>query len=281
MLAMICRVCLLNVKKNAVLCAQCSLIAHSKCAGSSPPTCDLRAQLLLYAQYAEKGNPASAYSNPLDLLNEVQTANLPAGAMSDVAYVSHTPRTSLDLPRPQPPSSPPPKPRSKVAPHPPSAASTSFKFMAAFKRSRALSPEPHQHTSSPSPSLPSDRPEENVVRKAGVLRSTKARPVSLSSSGTTPNTSSLRSAATAAESFSSRQAVGRSDAGTRASAGRFSGMADSDGRRSSRVTAVSELSADVAETQRPDRIPGELPVDDKPRSKKRDSKSSGNGCTVQ
>ena len=62
---MTCRVCSSNVKKSALLCSQCSLISHSKCAPNAPPTCDLRAQLLLYAQYAEKGDPASAYSNPL------------------------------------------------------------------------------------------------------------------------------------------------------------------------------------------------------------------------
>ena len=48
-LAMICRVCLLNVKKSAAICSQCSLISHLKCAPNAPPTCDLRAQLLHYA----------------------------------------------------------------------------------------------------------------------------------------------------------------------------------------------------------------------------------------
>ena len=47
-----------------MLCAQCSLIAHAKCAGNAPPTCDLRAHLLLYANYAEKEGPASAYALP-------------------------------------------------------------------------------------------------------------------------------------------------------------------------------------------------------------------------
>ncbi|KAJ7581275.1 hypothetical protein C8J56DRAFT_794068 [Mycena floridula] len=88
---MVCRVCLLNVKKSAVLCAQCSLIAHSKCASSAPPTCDLRARLLLYAQYAQKANPGSAYSNPMDLLDD---NNHPKSPMSDVSYVAHSPRTS-------------------------------------------------------------------------------------------------------------------------------------------------------------------------------------------
>ncbi|KAJ7592858.1 kinase-like domain-containing protein [Mycena floridula] len=113
---MVCRVCLLNVQKSAVLCAQCSLIAHSKCASSAPPTCDLRAQLLLYAQYAQEGNSGNAYSN-MDLLDE----NHPKSPMSDVSHIAHSPQTSTD-----------------TAPGPPlSTAPTFSKFMAAFKRSRS------------------------------------------------------------------------------------------------------------------------------------------------
>ena len=55
-----CRVCLLTIKNSAVLCSQCSLISHFKCAVNAPPTCDLRAQLLLYAREAEKGKFRSA-----------------------------------------------------------------------------------------------------------------------------------------------------------------------------------------------------------------------------
>ncbi|KAJ7446686.1 Pkinase-domain-containing protein [Mycena latifolia] len=137
------------------------LIAHSKCAVNAPPTCDLRAQLLLYAQYAEKGNPGSAYSNPLDAANEPHSH--PMSPVSEVAYVSHTPRTSLDGTAPGPgPSHHGPNPAT-----PP----TAFKFMAAFKRSRSnLSPEPDHASSS-----------GKIVLK------------SVKSTSTTANTSSLRS----------------------------------------------------------------------------------------
>ncbi|KAF7308499.1 hypothetical protein HMN09_00698900 [Mycena chlorophos] len=57
---MVCRVCLLNIKKSAVLCEQCTLVAHSKCAINAPRTCDLHVQLLLYAQYAENDNAQDA-----------------------------------------------------------------------------------------------------------------------------------------------------------------------------------------------------------------------------
>ncbi|KAJ7577053.1 STE/STE11/cdc15 protein kinase [Mycena floridula] len=179
---MVCRVCLLNVKKSAVLCAQCSLIAHSKCASSAPPTCDLRAQLLLYAQYAQQGNPGSAYSNPMDLLDD---NNHPKSPMSDVSYVAHSPRTSMDTPGP--PSSPPP---------------TAYKFMAAFKRSR--SPEPGQpapsgmSTTSTS-SLPHEtKTHEKPHEKAKLQRKNRPRPPSLASNSTNAD-SSVRSTATGAE----------------------------------------------------------------------------------
>lgn len=51
---MICRVCLSHVKKSAVICTECSIIAHYRCAIDAPPTCDLRAQLLLFAARGEK-----------------------------------------------------------------------------------------------------------------------------------------------------------------------------------------------------------------------------------
>lgn len=180
---MICRVCQLSVKKNAVLCAQCSLISHPKCADNAPPTCDLRTQLLLYAHYAEKGNPA--YSNPAELLQDLQAT------MSDVAY-----STSIDTP--------PQSPTHIVAPEPPPP--TAFRFMAAFKRSRTnLSPEPGGSSSLPSSSTV-DAEEKAHRRRPAVLQKRGDRPVSVTSDST--GVSSLRSAATAAESFSSQQDTG-------------------------------------------------------------------------
>ncbi|KAJ7281494.1 Pkinase-domain-containing protein [Mycena rebaudengoi] len=178
----------LNVKKSAVLCEQCSLIAHSKCANNAPPTCDLRAQLLLYAQYAETGNPRSAYSNPLDVLNEPH----PMSPVSEVAYVSHTPRTSIDA-------------QAMAMDRSPETPPTAFKFMAAFKRSRSnLSPEPPDHVSLsgsvPLSGSPPVVPPKDAVPQKKLRKEQKDRPQSVKSSSTAPNTASMRSA----ESMASR-----------------------------------------------------------------------------
>jgi hypothetical protein len=268
---MVCRVCLLNVKKSAVLCAECSLIAHSKCAVNAPPTCDLRAQLLLYAKYAEKGNPASVYSNPADGLRE----GYPTSPASDVPYVAHSPRTSLDAPSP-----PPHSPVQTHPVHPP----TAYKFMGAFKRSRSnLTPEPTQPVASSS-SQPKPK-EDKVLRKKppiAIPKRTSDRPQSLISNST--DLQSVRSAATAAESFSSRhdrRSIISSDKGTRKSASGLSAGGDSEAIRSSNMTSmlgVSEAPPEPDES-RHGHIPGSMPVETR-RPRKREHKSSGN-CTVQ
>ena len=183
---MTCRVCLTDVKKSAVICGQCSLISHSKCAPNAPPTCDLRAQLL---EYAEKGNQGS------------------------VAYAKNDHPISDGEHNGSPLSSPLPTTTSPVVEHSP----TGRKFMAAFKRSRSnLTPElgdeeGHSHRNGggamqrlfkrsfgalhPShPSLPLPLPPPPPPFQAA-----HERPVSL----VTSCSSSLRSAATANESFSS------------------------------------------------------------------------------
>lgn len=50
-----CKVCQQSVKKSAVLCEECSLICHRDCAKDASSHCDVRAQLLLYSQYAQSG----------------------------------------------------------------------------------------------------------------------------------------------------------------------------------------------------------------------------------
>ncbi|KAJ7155370.1 Pkinase-domain-containing protein [Mycena crocata] len=246
---MVCRVCLLNVKKSAVLCEQCSLIAHSKCAVNAPPTCDLRAQLLLYAQYAEKGNPGSAYSNPLDVLNESHPH--PMSPASEVAYVAHTPRTSLDGVAPGPP-------HHGLAPVTPP---TAFKFMAAFKRSRSnLSPEP-DHASS-SGSVPQVPPKDGQKK---LRKDPKERPQSVKSTSTTANTSSLRSG----ESIASR-ANPKSLDETRSTE-----MHRKRSRLNSKSVASEVTDLDVAGSVS---VPGALPPET--RHKKR-SESRSSNCTVQ
>ncbi|KAF8261926.1 kinase-like domain-containing protein [Lactarius quietus] len=55
------RVCMEPAKKGAVLCLHCSLIAHSKCAGSAALTCDLRSKLLMHAHFAERGSSPAEF----------------------------------------------------------------------------------------------------------------------------------------------------------------------------------------------------------------------------
>ncbi|KAH9941507.1 Pkinase-domain-containing protein [Amylocystis lapponica] len=260
----ICRVCLQSVKKSAVLCEQCSLIAHVKCAPNAPPTCDLRAQLLLYAQYAENGNSPNAYGNPTELLEAIRS--YPASPTIPSTEDGFSPRSSLDA---SPSQSPP---LGQV--HPP----TAFKVLTAFKRSRSsMNVNPDRPSASPVPSPPTNR---TVVHKPSVLRrktDVRERPPSISSSSTSPNSSSMRSAVTAAASLSSQREAARrsgvSTTGTDTRSGISAG--DKSNARLSRMTSYSVVSS-VA-TERDGGIPGDMPADS--RHKPRDSKS-GN-CIVQ
>ncbi|KAG6854032.1 hypothetical protein C0991_011237 [Blastosporella zonata] len=238
---MICRVCLLNVKRSAVLCAQCSLIAHSKCTINAPPTCDLRSQLLLYAKYAEQGHHASAYSNPADGLR-----NIVKSPASDVPYVAHSPRTSIDASSPSP--------QSPVPTHPP----TAYKFLG-FKRSRqSLSPEPvPPELSTSAPPVPSTKPrDEKLLRKKLVSMTKDDRPQSLSSNSTDL---SLRSAAT-------------SNKGTRSSG-------HSNAARPLRTTVQAGAVTDHDAARDTGIIPGSFPSPGEPRQNRQRDKSPG--CSVQ
>lgn len=253
---MVCRVCLLEVKKSAVLCSQCNLISHTKCAINAPPTCNLRAQLLLYAQYAEKGNTTSVYSNPADQIDITQNV-----AMSDIPFVEYS-RTSMDTP-PQTPVN--------LIPDSSEYAPAAFKFMAAFKRSRSnLSPEPA--TSSTPPGVNSDNNDRR--RLASLL---KRHERSLSMISTSTGLSSLRSVATAAESFSSRRNVEqRSEGPTNDSTEkRPAGLTTRLRRMSKASRPAATCDEDVRSTERPG-----VPPEDSRQNKKRGNKESGN-CTVQ
>ncbi|WWC58499.1 uncharacterized protein I303_101042 [Kwoniella dejecticola CBS 10117] len=48
-----CRVCLVDVKKQGVLCQDCGLIAHTSCASKASPKCDIHEQLALFARQQE------------------------------------------------------------------------------------------------------------------------------------------------------------------------------------------------------------------------------------
>src|SRR6266850_3566072 len=116
------------VKKWAVLCSHCSLIAHSKCAGHAQSTCDLRSKLYLHAQFPERGSPA-------DLFTHLPP---PAAPGSDGLGATSS-RGSLDRERANlPPLS------ALSSPHPPVA----YNVLSPFKRSHTpFSPDPAQSDS--------------------------------------------------------------------------------------------------------------------------------------
>ncbi|CCM01816.1 uncharacterized protein FIBRA_03884 [Fibroporia radiculosa] len=262
----ICRVCNQSVKKSAVLCEQCSLISHVKCAPNAPPSCDLRTQLLLYAQYAESSSPGGQYSDPMELLAALQT-NGPALSDGDL-----TPRTSMD-------STPPHLSPLSSHPHPP----TAYKVLQAFKRSRSFLTDQDRSSAlsmsaptSPVPSSSQTPERRQVTQKRSILRrksDVHERPQSISSESTSQRNSSVRSAVTAAESLNSttRRSIisteGRN--GVEKSVSRFS-----------QATTFSIVSA--AETEREDSGAGVLNrKSSKEKHRDRDSKSSNSGCTVQ
>jgi hypothetical protein len=214
---------------------------------NAPPTCDLRAQLLLYAQYAEKGNPGSVYHNPVDILRDI----VPTSPTSETSCVTGTQSTSVD-------NLPP----------------TAFKFMAAFRRSRtSLTPEPGQSASAPTPS---SMPQE-VKRKPAVLRRKVAtpRPQSLASDSTAPNTSSMRSAATAAESLSSRLDAAASVASANPTDTRMTGSQLSHGCQSETFRSPQLMDSSVSGHSVTQEESPEI------RSQKKRNKDTKSGCAIQ
>ncbi|EIN05999.1 hypothetical protein PUNSTDRAFT_136796 [Punctularia strigosozonata HHB-11173 SS5] len=285
--AMKCRVCLEAVKRSAVLCEQCSLIAHAKCAPHAPPTCDLRSQLLMYAQYAENGDPGSAYATAMEILAAAQAAGPPTSHGSEQSGLP-SPRTSLDYQPSQAPSS-------HGAPvHPP----TAFRGWVPFKRSRSsLSPEPKETTSTPSlvgqsPSIPE---EKKILQKKRSVLKRPSRPViekpqSLSSNSSGPNTSSMRSAVTAAESISGFH-LARPESVATVTETDLEPVNPNAGSGSARTNRASHFTTRSAETMesvfdeaRTTSIPGGLPPPDTRHHKSRadrSSKASSNGCSIQ
>src|SRR6266576_2483779 len=125
------------VKKGAVLCSHCSLIAHSKCAGRAPPTCDLRSKLLMHAQFAERGSsPADIFTRlpPPSLATATATASDGIGASSS--------RGSLDRERtssPQLPQSPLATASQSSPTYSPIHPPVAYKVLSPFKRSSRTS----------------------------------------------------------------------------------------------------------------------------------------------
>jgi hypothetical protein len=248
--AVTCRVCLLAVKKNAVICKECSLLAHSKCAQHAPPTCGLRSQLLMYAQYAEKGQPPNnAYLNWEALGSIYPTSPTSEGSQS-VSLA--TPRTSIDGVRPVVSTG---ADSSNV--HPP----TAFKLGHVLKRTKSPSSEPVRALSPDT----SEVKERKPTRKPSILRRARDPPaVSMSS-----NRSSLRSAATA--SSHERRQSGITEADSEVGIG---------APRSSRMTSTTTESDAAVFVSTSSSIEEERRRNRHKRRDEQDSKSNGN-CIVQ
>ncbi|EIW79378.1 hypothetical protein CONPUDRAFT_127468 [Coniophora puteana RWD-64-598 SS2] len=230
--SMICRVCMEGIKKSAVICDQCNFIAHPKCAPDAPPTCHMRRQLLLYAQYAERGDPHSMYSNPM----LVDGSTVPStGPGSDVSFVTPSPRPSMDG------SALPPHALNMPAPNPP----TAFRFIQhAFRRSRSSLSTDLQHSTDAlvatsqeqedikpaTLSVPTPKHKPSKLHRTKSTRTTE-RPHSLSSNSTARHPPSMRTV----ESHSSRPEASRKSL-------RSFGEADSEVSRSphARPSAVPE-----------------------------------------
>lgn len=260
-LAMICRICLQSVKKSAVLCEHCSLIAHSKCIPNAPPTCDLRAQLLLYAHYAESGTPTSA----TEILAAAQSA-APASPISDGGTSA---RPSLDVP--------------SASPTPPLHPPTAFKVLSAFKRSRSSLNTNELEAPSTTPSPPTA--QSQVSHRASFLRRkshAKERPPSIASGSASPNSSSMRSAVTATDSLSSRhETVRQSTVSINETEESVVERRDSRLKKMVSFSNVSAVDTEQHEMRTSFRIPGELPSDNSTQRKKRDTKSDRSGCVMQ
>ncbi|KAF8555957.1 hypothetical protein OG21DRAFT_766594 [Imleria badia] len=169
----ICRVCLGSVKKNAVICDRCSLIAHAKCAPDAAPTCELRSQLLLYAQFAEKGN-SNVFQPSRDGANS--PANTSTVVPSEVSFVTASSRPGADL------TSSTPSSGQSLPPKPPAA----FKIISGFGRSRSSLSVAHP-SAFPSPIPAASADDKAAERKSSKLKhnmNSDERPLSESSNST-------------------------------------------------------------------------------------------------
>jgi len=166
-----CRVCLGSARKYAVICDKCSLIAHSQCAREAPPTCDLRSQLLQYAQLAQMSNSHSTPSNPVHASSGPATT-----AIANVGVCSPCPRRSAELIHTACPTSP-------------TKGTSGLKFIGGFGRSRS-SLSVACSVAPPSADPPSHSHAEKIPRRISskLARnvSPNERPQSVSSDGTAP-----------------------------------------------------------------------------------------------
>lgn len=180
---MTCRVCHQSVKRSAVLCEECGLIAHARCAADAPASCDIRTQLLLYSQYSQASNSqelSSPTSPPASA--PIPIPGTPRRSRRDSeATFSSSPKLSdrlLRWKRSQKslePLSPPLQPATNPPSHPP--------------RDETPTPTTASHAAINTPSSPK--------------RLEKMRKQSRLSFRSAANTDSIRSMVTAAETVSS------------------------------------------------------------------------------
>ncbi|TKY87738.1 hypothetical protein EX895_003319 [Sporisorium graminicola] len=79
--AVVCKICREPVKKHAVLCEECGLVCHARCAVHAPSPCNLRAQLLLFQHRAslDQTSPVSSAAQ-LSPVSPVLGSSVPNGA---------------------------------------------------------------------------------------------------------------------------------------------------------------------------------------------------------
>ncbi|KAL5531353.1 hypothetical protein ACEPAG_4230 [Sanghuangporus baumii] len=179
---LLCRVCMQAVKKHAVVCEECALIAHARCAPSAPPTCGIRAQLLQIANYP----PSPDSPQALEIFRQLTPSSSP---LPDSVLSSK-----------------------QITPAQEDAPPTAFKMFSAFRRSRSSltndQDRPRKRTTSISQTS-GEGSNESVVashvssqvnvrptRPAVLVKPAHARPISMSSDNMTQNRGSHRSAET-------------------------------------------------------------------------------------
>lgn len=195
--AVLCRVCLQSVKRSAVLCEECGLIAHARCAADAPASCDVRAQLLLYSQYSQASLAQEVSTPTQESASPAASAPIPIPGspsftprkrrQSDATFSSSPKLTERLLggwkrsnksPEPVSPPLPPVAGPSSYAYHPP--------------RDETPTPTPATFGSPKSPILVSSSPKAERMRKPSRLSFQSAA-----------HTDSMRSMVTAAETVSS------------------------------------------------------------------------------
>lgn len=227
LLAVRCGVCKQQtVKKNAVTCGDCGLIAHARCRAEAPPSCGQRVQLLQFV-----GSPVLESPQALEMIRQLTPSGSPLpepGTPSVDGHANNAAGTSAAAGAGA---------NGEAPAHPP----TAFRMFGAFRRSRSsLSPEPMSPrsisqdgsnesvvTPAPASPVPQQQQQQQQQRRPALLLKPERlrrppRPISTGSTsdGTPPNRSSLRSAYTGAsesvdlsdESYSQARARTRSPA---------------------------------------------------------------------